>query len=391
MRSFGPLGAAAFAFPLGVGLLHLQEVPVRQLVPKPLTAASSFALIGDLYELPDGRVLVLDHQGLTVHLVDFPRERVDLVGRNGAGPGEYRLPERLVGLPGDSVGIWDAANSRMLVVGPGGAPAGVRDLSGRRVGTSNPGQATPAVRTSDLLGGFYGLGRLVGGERVGRPSGSEWYPVLRWSAQSQSSDTVAFLPLVVLPGAQRTGSGFITPLAAILPFAAGPVWAVGPDGTVAIVHPEPYRVEMTRRDGSRTTGPVIPYERVKVSDGHRRAYLEEWERPVPTVVYRRAEASTEIVVQSRKGLGSPSRWPSNLPPFLSGAARFTPDGVLWVERTVPADRPAVYDVFDASGRVRYKVELPAVGARLVGFGAGYAYLARPNPDGTERLERWGRP
>jgi len=371
--------------------LLAQQPPVRQIAGPPTAASASFARINDIHEFPDGRVLVVDHPGLAVYLVDFLRGRVEPVGRTGAGPGEYRLPERLLRLPDDSVGIWDAANSRFLVLGPTGAPAGFRDPTGRPIGTSNPVAAIPPARVGDRRGFFYGLGRLTSGPAVGRSSESEWHPILRWAVGIQHPDTVALLPYTVLPGARRITTGYATPLSAIPPFAAGAVWAVSLEGALAIVHPEPYRVKLVTRDGRRTVGPAIAYPRVPVSEEHRRAYLEEWRRPVPVQVFRRGESGSEIRIQPRGRRSGSVRWPSHLPPFLSGAARFAPDGTLWVERTTPAEAPPRFDLFDASGRVRLQVELPTAGMRLVGFGSGTVYLVRLDTEGEERLERWRLP
>jgi len=368
--------------------LLAQQTLVRQLVGPPAVASTSFARISDIHEFPDGRVLVVDHTGLAVFLVDFRRHGVDPVGRSGAGPGEYRLPERLVRLPADSVGIWDATNSRFLVVAPTGTPAGFRDPTGRPIGTPNPVTAISPARAGDRGGFLYGLGRMTSGSAVGQPPDSEWYPILRWAAGGQRLDTAAFLPYSVLPGARRTSAGYVTPFAAIPPFTPGATWAVSLEGTVAIVYPEPYRVELVTRDGRRIVSPPVSYQRISVSDGHRRAYFEEWRRPVPILVFERGGPGPEVRVQSRERLGGPSRWPDFLPPFLIGAARFAPDGTLWVERTTPADAPPRFDLFDANGRVRFQVELPAAGMRLVGFGTGVVYLVRLVAEGEERLERW---
>jgi hypothetical protein len=86
----------------------------------------------------------------------------------------------------------------------------------------------------------------------------------------------------------------------------------------------------------------------------------------------------------------PLEWPEYLPPFLDRALRFAPDGMLWVERTVPADAAPVHDVIDAEGRVSYRVSLPKK-TRLVGFGANSAYLVRIDDDDLEYLQRYRLP
>ena len=383
------MGGALAIFVM-IAPLSVQPIPVRRLTIPPVTISFSFSQISAVHEFPDGRVLVVDHPGQAVHLVDFRRDIAVPVGRSGTGPGEYRLPERLIVLPGDSVGIWDAGNSRFLVLDPNGMPAGARGPTGRPFSASNPLGTIPLVRAGDRYGGLYGIGQPTDGQ-VDRSRDPERRPILRWSAEEGRPEVAGFLPFTPPPGAQRTPVGYITPVSAMVPFLAGPVWAVSIEGTVAIVHPDPYRVELVTRRGRQTTGPAVPYQRIPVSEGHRRAYLEEWERPVPVQVFRRGESGSEIRIQPRGRRSGSVPWPSHLPPFLSGAARFAPDGMLWVERTTPAEAPPRFDLFDASGRVRLQVELPAAGMRLVGFGAGTVYLVRLDAEGEERLERWRLP
>lgn len=370
----GPL-----AFPLAS-----QPLPVRHPIGPPVVAPATFGRVNAVHELPDGRVVVVDHPGRNVLLVDFLAGLLTPVGRSGSGPGEYQLPERLISLPGDSVGIWDAANSRFLVLGLDGIPAALRGPTGRSLSSAPRLGSLPLARAGDREGALYGLGGMTE-----RPDGSEGRPILRWTPREGApTEVVGFLPVPPPPGAQRTQAGYITPATAMVPFLPGPTWAVSAAGVVAIVHPDPYRVELLPRQGRQILGPVVAFQPLPVTDGHRRAYLEEWAELVPVLVFRRGESRSEIRMQPRGNPGRSIPWPSRLPPFLRDAARFAPDGTLWVERTTPADAPPRFDLFDAEGRRTTQAELPAVGMRLVGFGKGVVYLVRRDAQGEERLERW---
>ena len=77
-----------------------------------------FTQIRTIRELSDGRVLVVDPRDRIVQLVDFKAGIATKVGRTGAGPGEYGLPDRIIALPGDSSAIFDPDNSRCLIITP---------------------------------------------------------------------------------------------------------------------------------------------------------------------------------------------------------------------------------------------------------------------------------
>ena len=66
---------------------------------------------------------------------------------------------------------------------------------------------------------------------------------------------MAYYPVGRNPGAREVGGFIVTRPEDINPFRARPLWAVAPGGRVAVVHPDPYRVEMFSSDGSSVEGP----------------------------------------------------------------------------------------------------------------------------------------
>ena len=78
----------------------------------------SFSTVRGLRELPDGRVLIADGLGQVLVIVDLDAGTVDTVGRVGGGPREYRMPDRLFALPGDSILLVDLGNGRLTVLDP---------------------------------------------------------------------------------------------------------------------------------------------------------------------------------------------------------------------------------------------------------------------------------
>ena len=62
-------------------------------------------------------------------------------------------------------------------------------------------------------------------------------------------------------------------------FPTGAEWVVFRDGRVAIVHPDPYRVEFVDVDGRSRIGPTIQFDPVEVTEGHREQWKEKENRP----------------------------------------------------------------------------------------------------------------
>jgi hypothetical protein len=74
-----------------------------------------FTEITAVLGLPDGSVLVADRQSGLVRRYGRGGDLLQQLGAVGEGPGEFRSPTSLAGLPGDSVVVWDAALWRASV------------------------------------------------------------------------------------------------------------------------------------------------------------------------------------------------------------------------------------------------------------------------------------
>ncbi len=77
------------------------------------------------------------------------------------------------------------------------------------------------------------------------------------------------------------------------------------------------------------------------------------------------------------------------PPFVPSGAWTTPEGELWVERSMPFGAPPTYDVFDDQAAHVRQVVLPE-GRRLLGFGRGALYAVTEDEDGLQWIERFSR-
>ena len=352
------------------------QVPVRPLGAPDAKLSRPLNRVTGLHELRDGRVVLLDANDQTVLLVDFAGDTAVQLGRNGSGPGEYRFLTRLLLLGGDSIGIEDGGNQRILVLTGHGKFSGILGTLGFPVARQTSARGTPP-RTSDAQGRWYALGYSQFAPAAAQPSDSA--PIERWKAGSPVRDTVAYVPLP--PVNQRV----LRPGEGSRAFTASPQWTVGPDGRVAIVRVNPYAVDLIDPNGARIKGKPIPFRRIPVSEAHKREWREEQSRPRPVTIMipsgavsagLRARAPTE-----------PVQWPAFLPPFLDDAARFAPDGSLWIRRTTVADGSQVFDIVDRRGIVVEQVSAPP-NSRVAGFGQSHVYLVRLDLDNQEFLERY---
>lgn len=373
-----------------------QVTAVRTLARPDAEFPEGFTRITSIRELPEGRVLLADGRDKEVQLVDLGAGTARKVGREGNGPGEYGLPIQLFARPGDTTLLADPMNRRFLVIAGDGTP-------GATVGFPEAGGSlTRAVPNAiDSRGRFYF--RLTGRSTPGSlTTASEAY-VVRYDLSTQRQDTVAVLQLprgrtVVTRGMP---GGMVREINT-KPLAAEDVMAVAPDGRIAVVRAEPYRVEWISPSGQKTEGPVTPFERIRINAAEKEAHLASMTRPGSIMVIGMPGAQAAPMGGAP---GSPAprpmptlpgedpssmEWPNHKPPFLAGAATIAGDGMLWVLRTrAHNDSSPMYDVFDGSGRLVERVVLPK-STRLLGFGAGAVYLARTGEDDLEYLRRYRR-
>ena len=82
-------------------------------------------------------------------------------------------------------------------------------------------------------------------------------------------------------------------------------------------------------------------------------------------------------------------WPDAKPPFVAHFTLVTPEGRIWVQRSVAEGAEPLYDELDERGRVARRYVLPK-GARVVGFGKGAVYVTQADEDDLIHLQRFQR-
>ncbi|MGD8279397.1 MAG: hypothetical protein PVH00_15270 [Gemmatimonadota bacterium] len=338
---------------------HAGAQDASVLRPAASLETASFTRIRGLHELRDGRLLVSDQRENALWIVDLAVGAREKVGREGAGPDEYRNPIALWPFRGDSAILEDLGNGRLSFYGP--------DLRmGRTVPMFSVGGGLPDA--ADTLGRFYrDNGTSVRTARARDPAASDRAVIIRVRESAPGSvDTIDEVRIAGPPNPRVW-----------YPWDA---WAVGLDGRVFIVrNQDEYRVEWHLPDGRKVTGATLDDEQAPVTDEDRRLYSEA--HPLGT---GGAVSMGERRPARRPETDFPDRFP------------FTDPRNVWVDREGSGwvgrhehqrERRPLFDVFDGAGRRVARVRLPE-GRQVVGFGRGSLYAVRIDEVDLQWLERY---
>jgi hypothetical protein len=361
-----------------------QPAAPRKLGAPTATLEQEFTTIDGVFELKDGRVVVLDSRENFIHLIDLKGGASTKIGREGDGPGEYRRPVEIWPSSGDSALIRDFGRfAQLMVITPRGEVGGAVSMTDSALSkrSFNP-------TFVDRAGRIYALEYT--------PDGGTWDSarVVRWDRNRGVRDTVTRYKATLTPTEKpneadvvRDRDGRIMgyrPAAVPKLFQSYNDWAVAPDGRVAIVRAAPYQVLLVGTNGTRTTGPAVQFAPVSIGQAEKDEYMAEQKRPGLSMSSRNGVITTQYVTPRPMG---DVQWPEVYPPFVYRSTRFASDGTLWVKRHTRAGAPVLYDVFDQAAKLAYQLELPAK-RKVVGFGNGVVYLARVDDDDLHYLERY---
>jgi hypothetical protein len=375
-------GALALVIALGTSPVVAQQV---KLVKPAAALRHQFSSITGFRELPDGRVLVSDGIDQVLLRADLASQRVDTIGRGGQGPGEYKSPDLLVPLPAGATLLTDLGNARLTVFDGGGKYRESIPIAQGGIGGAG-GLRLLMVRASD------GQGRLYY-QPAGTDPRADSGAVLRWDRASGKTDTIARVKLAKLVVKSSGGSNSRTVRQRPPPYPVQEGWAVAPDGRVALVRVGEYRVDWILPNGSRVTGRLLPASPVAISAAEKKEYLEE--QATNGLAVSVQNVNGQVSMSMSRGRAGDDRdeqdidsqeWPATKPP-TTGAYFVAPDGSLWIERSVAAHEPRVYDVVGADAQLVRQVVLPA-GRRAVGVGAKAVYARFQDENGVSFLERY---
>ena len=399
---------AAAALPGGA-----QQVPLKDL-PKPSKEIDDpFTLVSGAIEFRGGKVIAVDAGEAQLTVVDFAAGTKTALGRQGGGPGEYKMPAGLFRLQGDTLWLLDAVQQRIVAFRPDLTPGTVFPFLTVDAQTRS---TLAAPFANDRRGRLYASAMSLDFANIGRSGGTatiqlpDSVSIVRIddpralakavtdtskkagsdSSRKQPSRTEISkirYPISGKPEMKVDPSGSNIKLTSAFPgLVAGDAWAVFPDGRMAIVHNGLYTIEFITPDGRRSTPARIEYEHIKVTDADKKAEMDE-ARQQGEEQMKAAKKMMPANMNLSFELTPPASWPAEYPPVSPLGALAAPDGRLWVKRAIPTRvGREQWDVIDASGKLVARWQLPAK-VNLIAVGTGAVYTVRKDEDDLRYLQK----
>lgn len=363
------------------------QVPEQRLTLPESQFPEALSSVTGIRELPDGRLMVADGLGQALVVIDLKNGTVDTIGRTGQGPEEYKLPDRLFPLPGDSTLLLDLGNGRLTVLGPDFAFGETTPVSQGRPGPGNMSIRLP--RGIDSRGYLYY--EPIGGG--GRPGGGlpDSAAILQWERSSGTIDTVGMVKLRERVRSESGSANNRNVSIRPVPMSPQDAWAVGLDGAIAVVRSDSYRLEWIMPDGRVVRGPANAYKPIKIRQADKEAYIDEQARNALGVMME-AENGQVRTTFSRGRIGRQQNidnyeWPDVMPAFRANRVFVAPNGEAWVQRYASAGSPAHYDVFNRAAQLVRTVVLPE-GREVVALGERAVYVTWPDEFDLIWLEKY---
>lgn len=378
------------------------RVPVVTLDRGAMEFAESFSAVAMVRELRDGRLLVVDMGEKELRLVDLVRGTMSVVGRQGGGPTEYRMPGILLPGASDTVAFYDAMQQRLLLISPQGTP--VRTVpfgaSGDVAGMLSRMQPTSTDAAGHLYGQTMGakMPTAQSGSQSPMPTFADTIEIQTMDYRSGKTTTLASIrsPTSQLAPKMEFGGGKMKIIMTAPDFSPLDVWAALPDGRVAILRNGIYRVHLVGVGRAETLGPLVTSTPIPVTALERKAQMDSVRKMMDSVMAETRKTIASATANSKTPGPSveadvlePRVWAANKPPYTN--LQSSPDGHLWVTLSQPTGtKKAKFDVLNSAGTPVAQVVL-APGERLVGFGRGTVYTVRRDADDLQYLRKYVLP
>ncbi len=351
--------------------------------------AEPFTAVAGAVELTNGELVVVDGSDAEVSVVDFAAGSRALLGKRGAGPGEYTAPVGALRLAGDTIAVLD-------VSGAGGGSA--------RVVRFNPDRSAGATGTMMLFNMLDTS--AVQGTMFPSATGDVFSTAIKLRfgpAGPIPSDTMNIVRFAMVPTPtfttlahirtpqtgereQRVEGNAITIRAPFPGLVTADAWTAFPDGRVAIIRGEGYTVEFLSPDGTVSAPVAIPYDRIPVTAADQEAELATTRQQLADAMVMIRRSMPPGVTIDIEVVPPPS-WPTEYPPVSAIVAFPDAAGNVWVRRATQArvDREQ-WDVIGPTGTLVARWRLPQA-VRLVAVGDGTVYTTRVDEDDLRYLQR----
>ncbi len=342
------------------------------------TLDEPFTAVSGVREVAPGIVIMSDMQERRLVRSDLGTGEVRDIGRQGDGPGEWRLPIRVFQGTGRDTYVPDLMQAKIHVISPEGKIT-------RSVPMSSPDDAGMSFimpQGVDAQGRLYYAGSPMSSS--GQPTDS--IPILRRTFVDGmgAPEIMAKLPNRISMTTTSSGGARVT-MGRPGPFQARDSWTALPDGRVAIVRAEPYHVEIFAAGRAPITGPTIAYTPVTIGKAERDAYRERMKNSTGMMITRGTGSGGGGVSAQTVGVGGgdlpDADFPAVMPAFEGTSdIAVAPNGEIWVRRAAAANaRERRYDIFSPATGQRIGTAKLQPTSRVIGFGAGSVYVVRQDP------------
>ena len=380
-------------------------IPVRELSAPTAKSTETFGAILGVREIADGKLLVNDARRRQLSVLDAELAHKTIVldsvaiGRQGYG----RFAAPIIPYLGDSTLFVDREALSLLVLDPKGAVARVASAPKPRDLSSLASRATGTDPKGNLL--YATDGPMKSDPR--NPGGldrSDSIVVVRANFETRTIDTLGRVRDRITSRSESKKVGDEYAYTTVRnPLPTFDEWAPLSDGTVAIVRGQDYHVDFIMPDGSRFSGPKLPFDWKRLSDADKQALIDslrvEREKrendpnAMPTMV---SAASLKAAAEGGPPITKANQPKQDVereveiseiadyyPPLRQGAVKADADANIWILPTTSAQSKngeLVYDVVNNRGVLIHRVRMPRERS-IAGFGkGGVVYLMYRDAD-----------
>lgn len=376
------------------------KIRIRTLAPSTAVSKDTVGPIVTIRELPNGNVLLNDPFTRRVLLFDAKlasaRVVIDTTGGTGPGaPAKAQVPAlTLIHWLGDSTLYPDRASQSLLVLDANGKVARVMSIP-------RPADIGMMAQWGEAgIPGIDAKGRLVYHGNFSpkpplRDSLRPWLPpipqqvdsspVVRADFDSRKIDTVVVLKNNLgapFKAMEVDNDGNVIMRLYINILGVDDQFAVFSDGTAAVLSVHDYHLEFADPDGTRRTGPKMPFDWKRLTDVDKQRMRDSL---APQLAQR--NSARPITIQTPNGPRTGRQQFEFLPnekfgdyeqPVQTAAMRSDRDNHLWIlpRTSLSAKGGLLYDVINRKGEIEERVQFPP-GYVLAGFGEkGVVYIMK---------------